>query len=179
MDEITLPVQYDKLDIEGIKSHLRYITTIPKSGHCAEIFLCDSKISVPVAKKIYKTKSDQLIFLFRSGPVSRDNLEDLKNTFIKQSYDLICSYTTKNKLIKRLSLPISVTDPMLPVIGVNFLKTLAMQLKSRWPLEVSIGYAFGDEDSSLPGELHYRDIIAQAGYKIGFATGKIKSLFML
>ena len=178
MNEIKLPVQYDNLDIGGIKAHLRYIATLSKSGHCAEIFLFDSKVIIPVVKKTYKTKADQLIFLLRSGSISRDNLKDLKNTFIKQSYDLICSYTTKNKLIKRLALPISIEDPMLPLIGVNFLKDLAMQLKSRWPCEVSVGYAIGGENSDLPGKLKYRDIIAQAGYKTGIAAGRIKKLFM-
>ena len=178
MDKITLPVQYDNLDIEGIKSHLHHITTLPKSGHCAEIFLCDSKVIVPVVKKNYKTKPDKLIFLLRSGSIPRDNLKELKNIFEKQSYDITCSYTTKNKSIKRLSLPISIDDPMLPLTGVNFLKELAVQLKSSWPCEVSVGYSIGDENNDLPGKLQYRDAIAQAGYKTGIVAGRIKKIFI-
>tara|TARA_B100000315_G_C14407190_1_gene509287 strand:+ start:188 stop:550 length:363 start_codon:yes stop_codon:yes gene_type:complete len=117
-----------------------------------------------------------MIFLLRSGSISRDNLTELKNKFTKHRYDLIDSYTTKNKLIKRLSLPIGIGDPMLPTIGVNILEELAIQLKSIWPGNVSIGYALGYENNNLPGELKYRDFIAKAGYKIGIAAGRAKKL---
>ena len=66
----------------------------------------------------------------------------------------------------------------LGIIGVRILEELALQLKSKWPGEVSIGYAFGDEKSDLPGKLKYWDIFAQVGYKIGLTAGKVKKLIM-
>jgi len=119
-----------------------------------------------------------LKFILRSGSISRDNLAVLKSTFLSQSYDLIDSYTATNKLISRLSLPISIDDPMLPIIGVNILKEVALQLKSSWPYDVTIGYALGDEKTGLPGKLKYRDLITQIGYKIGFAVGRKMKIIM-
>ena len=66
MDEIYLPVQYNELNIEGLKSHFRYIVSLPKSGHCAEIYIHNLRIVIPITKKSYKTKSDQIIFF---GPM--------------------------------------------------------------------------------------------------------------
>lgn len=178
MDEITLPIRYDNLSIEGVKLHLRYIATLSSSGHCAEILLHNSKVIIPIVKRVYKTKSDQLNLLLRSGSISRDNLAELKSTFMRQHYVLVTSYTAKKKLIRRLSLSISIDDPMLPIICVNILKEVALKLDSRWPDSFSVGYAFGDERSSLPGNFKYRDLIAQAGYKIGYVAGRAKKLIL-
>lgn len=178
MDEINSPVLYEDLDIEGLKAHLRYLTFLERTGHCAEIYLKNLGVAIPIAKKIYKTKSDQLVFLLRSGSISRDNLTDLKDIFVKQRCDITAAYTAKKKLIKRLSLPIKIDDPMLPMIGIGILEKLTLQLKSNWPCKLSIGYAFGDENNELPGTLKYQDLIAQAGYKIGQAVGRAKKLIL-
>jgi hypothetical protein len=154
------------------------MTTLSKNRHCAEIYLYDPGVAIPITKNIYKTKSDQLMLLLRSSSISRDNLEELKNTFIKQSYEIKVAYTTKKNLIKRLSMPISIDDPMLPIIGINILEKLALQLNSKWPGAVSVGYAIGDEKSDLPGKLKYGDIFAQVGYKIGLAAGRAKKLII-
>jgi len=177
MDEIHLPVQYESFGIEGLKSHFRYITTLPKNGHCAEVYLHEPKVVIPITKTTYKAKADIVEFLLRSGSISRENLADLECTFSKQNYEIKVARTAKKRLIKRLSLTISIDDPMLPIIGVNILKTLTFQLNSKWPCEVSIGYAFGDETSDLPGKLKYRDILSQAGYKIGQTAARATKIF--
>jgi hypothetical protein len=172
MNEITLPVQYDKLDLEGIKSHLRYIKTLPGPGQCAEILLCESNVIVPVEKRNYKTKSDQIVFIFRSGSFSRDTLAKLKIRYAEKGYELFDSYTAKRKLLKRVSAPVNVDDPMLPLIGTNILQVLASQLKVDLAGNVSIGYAIGDENTDLPGTVKYNDPILQIGHKIGLMAGR-------
>ena len=74
-----------------------------------------------------------------------------------------------------MSLTIRIDDPMLPIIGVNILKILTYQLNSKWPCEVSIGYAFGDKKSDLPGKLKYCDILSHAGYKIGQTAARAEA----
>jgi len=54
MDQISLPAKYENLNIEGLKSHLRYIKTLNRSGYCAEIFLCDSMVIIPIVKRFIK-----------------------------------------------------------------------------------------------------------------------------
>lgn len=178
MDEISLPVLYEDLDIDGLKAHLRYLTLLDRTGHCAEIYLNNLGVAIPVAKKKYKTKSDQLVFLLRSGSISRDDLAYLRDVFFKQSYSVTEAYTAKKTLIKRLSVPVNIDDPMLPFIGIRILEKLTVQLKSNWPGKLSIGYALGDENNGLPGILRYQDLIAQVGYKIGQAAGRAKKLII-
>ena len=148
-----------------------------KNGHCAEVYLHEPRVVIPIKKTTYKTKSDTIEFLLRSGSISRDNLAELKSIFSKQSYETKIARTAKKSLIKRLSLSISINDPMLPIIGVNILKTLTFQLNSKWPCDVSIGYSFGDDKSDLPGKLKYRDILSQAGYKIGQTAARAAKIF--
>ena len=178
MDEIYLPVQYNELNIEGLKSHFRYIVSLPKSGHCAEIYIHNLRIVIPITKKSYKTKSDQIIFLLRSGSISRNDLTELLKKFTKKGYEIKATYTNKRNLIKRLSLPISVDDPMLPIIGTKIIEELVLHLNSKWPCGSSIGYALGDEQGKLPGKIQYNDVIAKIGYKVGFLAGSAKRLIV-
>ena len=60
MNEIHSPVQYENLDIVGLKSHFKYSATMSKNEHCAEIYLYGPKVAIPITKTTYKTKSDEI-----------------------------------------------------------------------------------------------------------------------
>ena len=98
MDVIHLPVQYESLGIEGLKSHFRYIATMHKNGHCAEVYLHEPKVVIPITKTNYRAKADIIEFLLRSGSISRNNLVDLKCTFSKQNYEVKVARPLKRAL---------------------------------------------------------------------------------
>ena len=173
MDDISLPVRFEGITEDDVKAHLRYCASSLKPGDRVEFLLCDVGVVIPVVKSVYRNKSSTLDILIRSGSMGRDRLEELRTSLSAESYDLRVSFTTRKKLLRRVVVRLSIEDAFISVIGLNVIRSVASTLRLSWPCRLAIGYAFRSESPYLPGQLVYRDTYTNAGYRIGYAVGKL------
>jgi len=173
MDDICLPVRFEGITEEGVKAHLRYCASSLKPGDRVEFLLRDVGVVIPVVKSAYRNKSSTLDMLIRSGSMGRDQLEELRTSLSTGSYDLRVSFTTRKKLLRRVVVPLNIEDAFISVVGLNVIRSVASALRLSWPCRLAIGYPLGSENPDLPGQLVYRDTYRNAGYRLGYAVGKL------
>ena len=173
MDDICLPVRFEGITEDGVKMHLRYCASSLKPGDRVEFLLCDVGVVIPLVKSVYRNKPSTLDVLIRSGSIGRDQLEELRTSLSAGGYDPKVSLTSKKKLLKRLVVPLNVEDAFISVTGLNVIRSIASAFSLSWPCRMAIGYALGSENPHLPGQLVYRDNYRKAGYRFGYAVGKL------
>ncbi|HKY42274.1 MAG TPA: hypothetical protein VJM50_04215 [Pyrinomonadaceae bacterium] len=173
MDDIWWPVRFEGITEEGLKEHLRYCASSFKLGDRAEFLLCDVGVVIPLVKSVRRNKPSTLDMLLRSGSIRRDQLEELRTSLSAAGYDPKISLTSKKKLLKRVVVPLNIEDGFIAVTGLNVIRLVASALGLPWPCRLAIGYPLGLEKPHLPGELIYRDTYTQAGYRFGYAVGKL------
>jgi len=173
MDDICLPVRFEGITEDGVKTHLRYCASSLKPGDRVEFLLCDAGVVIPLVKTVYRNKPSTLDVLIRSGSIGRNQLEELRISLSAGGYDPKVSLTSKKKLLKRLVVPLNVEDAFISVTGLNVMRSIASALRLSWPCRMAIGYAPGSENPHLPGQLVYRDTYRNAGYRLGYAVGKL------
>lgn len=138
-----------------------------------ELLLCDAGVVIPLVKRVYQKKSPVLDVLIRSGSIGRDKLVKLRTSLSAEGYDVRLSFTSKYKLLRRIVVPLPIEGGMIPVNGVNLLRSVAATLDLNWPCQMTIGYALGSEDHHLPGQIVYRDPFRNAGYQLGRSVGTL------
>ncbi len=173
MDDICLPVCFIGITENALKAHLRYCASSLKPGGAVELLLCDAGVVIPMVKRVYQKKSPALDVLIRSGSIGRDKLVELRTSLSAEGYEVRLSFTSKYKLLRRIVVPLPIEGGMIPVNGVNLLRSVAATLNLSWPCKMRIGYALGSEDHHLPGQIVYRDPIRNAGYQLGRSVGKL------
>ena len=125
-----------------------------------------------MVKSVHRNKPSTLDVLIRSGSMGRDHLEELRTSLSAAGYDPKVSLTSKKKLLRRVVVPLN-TDGFISVTGLNVIRSVASALHLPWPCRLAIGYAPGSENPELPGQLVYRDTYTTAGYRLGYAVGKL------
>lgn len=171
MDSICLPVRFEGLNEDGVKTHLRYCASHLKPGDRVEFLLCDAGVVIPLVKSAHRNKPSTLDVLIRSGSIGRDQLEDLRTSLPADGYDLCVSFTSKRKLLKRLVVPLNVEDAFISLTGLNVIRSIASELRLSWPCRMAIGYRLGSEKPYLPGHLVYRSTFGNMGYRLGYRIG--------
>jgi len=173
MDSFYMPVRFEGVTEDDVKTHLRYCASSLKPGDRVEFLLCDVGVVIPLVKSVYRNKPSTLDVLIRSGSIGRDQLEKLRTSLSAGGYDPKVSLTSKKKLLRRLVVSLNVEDAFISVTGLNVIRSIASALRLPWPCRMAIGYAFGSENLSLPGQLVYRDTYRNMGYRLGYAVGKL------
>jgi hypothetical protein len=173
MDLICLPVRYDELTEEDIQAHLRYCAASLRDRVTVEFIISEAGVIVPAVKRVYLRKPTSLVFLARSGSLGRDGLIGLRSQLESQGYDLNVSFTKERRLLRRIEVPLSIEESLLPLRGIAILRTIALQLRSPWPGNFSVAYAVGSTVPGLPGRVNLGNPLANAGYKIGRAMGNL------
>jgi hypothetical protein len=173
MDDICLPVRFVGITENALLAHLRYCACSLKPGDRVEMLLCDAGVVIPVVKRVYQKKSPTLDILIRSGSIGRDKLVKLRTLLSAEGHDLKLSFTSKYKLLSRIVVPLPIEDGMIPVNGVNLIRSVAAILDLSWPCQMTMGYALGSEDHHLPGQIVYRHPYRNAGYQLGQSVGKL------
>ena len=67
MDDICLPVRFEGITEDGVKTHLRYCASSLKPGGRVELLLCDVGVVIPLVKRVDRNKRSMLDVLIRSG----------------------------------------------------------------------------------------------------------------
>ena len=171
--DIFLPVRFEGITEDDVKAHLRYCASSLKPGERVEFLLCDVGVVIPVVKSVYRNKPSTLDILIRSGSIGRDQLEEIKTSLSAAGYDPKVSFTSKKKLLRRVVVPLNIEDVFMPVTGLNVIQSVASALRLSWPCRLTIGYTPDSANPDLPGQLVYRDTYTTAGYRVGYAVGKL------
>ena len=171
MDTICLPVRYDRLTESDVQVHLRHIASNLEPRHPVEFLFPEANIVIPMVKHIYKRRVATIDVLLRSGSISRDELEKIRELLQVKSYDLKIYRTSKRKMLRRVIVRLPI-DGTIAITGSNILKELNTMLGFDWPTPIAIGYAVGTRAPGLPGKLSFRQPFRNVGYHVGYAVGR-------
>jgi hypothetical protein len=173
MDSFYMPVRFEGVTEDDVRTHLRYCASSLKAGDRVEFLLSDAGVVIPLVKTVKRNKPSTLDVLIRSGSIGRDRLEELRTSLRAEGYDPKVSFTTKKKLLKRLVVSLNAEDGFISVAGLNVMRSIASTLGLSWPCRMAVGYQSGSENPRLPGQLVYRSPLRNAGFRFGYAVGKL------
>lgn len=177
METLTSPVRYENLTELDVQAHLRHCASKFRNGDRLELLLNEAGVIVPVDKRVYIKKPSVLLFVARSGSLGRDCLTSLEARLEAEDCDFTSYLTSKRKLLRRITVPLSVEDPLLPVQGTNILNMIASELDCVWPCTFSAGYGVGGNGIDLPGDL-VRGPLGDIAYDVGRMVGKLVGSLM-
>ncbi len=174
LPDFIFPLRFDDVKLELLHMHIRYWASEFPDTCCVHILFPATGVEIPVIKKVFRRKPDNLIMRIQSGYVSRERLAGIREILIKNGFDLKISPSAKSKKVNRIDILISVDNPFLPVMVVNALEVAASRLGIEGLTHVSLGYfSVVSHFERLPGEVSFRSRFVSIGYKIGCTIGRL------